>query len=79
MDEIEGVENFGEGRKKYQFIRPQGAGGHFQILIDKYYQGTIEKRNGKWVAHLNRTSKLTPDDIWIIGELLDNARLPDII
>jgi hypothetical protein len=73
MIELEGVAVFGEVRKRYQLTQQNGAGGEYQIFINRYCQGTLVKRKGEWVGHLNHRSKLTTADVLVLGEMLDNA------
>lgn len=71
MGKIEFHASYGEIKKPVEICEPNGAGGHYQILIDHYYHGIITKRKGEWVAFLNSKSELTGDDISIIADLID--------
>jgi hypothetical protein len=76
MKKIEFKASFGNKKKAVEIIQPAGAGGLYQILIDRYYHGTMNKINGEWVAHLNRNSELTGDDVQIIIDLLEKNMDP---
>lgn len=71
MKKIEFLACYGDKIKTVEIAQALGAGDSYQILIDRYYHGTIIKQRGEWVAHLNSRSNLTADDILIIGDLID--------
>ncbi|MDM8176837.1 hypothetical protein QT327_21220 [Olivibacter sp. 47] len=72
MEEIKIEAAFGEETKLITLSIPSGTSGHYAIMVDKYYNGTLEKRGTEWIGHLNQLSELTSDDIYIMGEILDS-------
>ena len=76
MKKIEFLASYGDIKKPVEICEPNGAGSHYQILIDHYYHGIITRRNGEWVDYLNYKSNLSGDDVLIIGELIEKT-LPD--
>jgi hypothetical protein len=72
--DFEGI--IGSRKITVQLLQPFGGGDHWQILIDKYYQGTMTKANGEWVAHLGGRSDLTGDEVAILGTIIDR-QYPD--
>jgi hypothetical protein len=77
MKQLEFTAAIGEVKTTVKLTEPQGASAGYQVLIDQWLQGTIVKRGQTWVAHLNRKSILTSADIGILGELIDQASIPD--
>lgn len=47
-----------------------GVDESFQIYINDYFQGMLFTRSGKWVSNLNKNSKLTPENIEKIVEII---------
>jgi len=69
---IERIATYGDEYKTLNITQAQGAGGIFQIYIDRYYHGTISKVKNEWVTHLNEPSELTGDDISILVEMIEH-------
>lgn len=63
---------YGNDRKMVVIRQLSGLGNIYQVFIGNYYEGTIVKLNGEWVAHLNLKSDLTADDIQLLGDIIDN-------
>lgn len=78
MKKIEFLAWYGDENKSVEICEPNGAGGHYQILIDHYYHGIITKRKGEWVVYPNVKSDLTGDDICIISELIETNFPSDV-
>jgi hypothetical protein len=76
MKKIEFEATIGNKKIPVEIVQPAGAGGLYQILINRYYHGTITKINGDWVPQLNRKSELTGDDVQIIIDLLEKNMNP---
>lgn len=73
MEVIVSVAVYGDQRKELVISQPSGAGNDFHIFIDKYYEGSIVKLKGDWVGHLIPKSRLTADDVQILGEMIDKV------
>jgi hypothetical protein len=71
MEEIIIPAWYGNEMKTVVITQPNGAGGSFQILIDKFYQGVLLKAQGEWKVYLNSRSQLTSDDISILTDLAE--------
>lgn len=59
---------------KVDLSQPPGHPGDcFFIAIGGYHQGTMEKINGKWVAHLSPKAweSLTIEDVRAMGDIID--------
>lgn len=69
MQSIEFEDSHG---RKVKLSQPSGAEG-WQIIIDKFYNGILFKRSGKWIAYLAEGSDLTADDVVVLGERIDQA------
>lgn len=81
MKKIEFEAVFGNERKKVEIIQGHGAGlKNLQLMVDKYYCGTISKRNDEWIADLNERSwpNFTGADIEIIGQIIEKANVFDV-
>ncbi|MBN8852205.1 MAG: hypothetical protein BGO55_00490 [Sphingobacteriales bacterium 50-39] len=72
MRKIEFTGNLAGEKLKVFLTDPHPNGSHWQVLIDHYYHGTITKRDGKWIGHLNPNSDLQADDIQILGGWVDH-------
>ena len=76
MRQIEFTANLAGQELKVTLKDPLANGGHWQVLIGHFYHGTISRREGKWIGHLNPKSNLQADDIQILGTLIDQ-QCPD--
>jgi hypothetical protein len=72
MKTFEVQATFDSGIKTLSIVQPVGGGDSYQILIDRYYQGTIAQYKGKWVGRLNDKSDLTEKNIQTIGKLIED-------
>jgi hypothetical protein len=72
MNTIEVKARFDDGIKTLCIVQPVGGGDSYQILIDRYYHGTIGRFKGNWVGRLNDKSDLTEKNIHTIGKLIEN-------
>lgn len=63
----------GEERWHVELTHPPGGADGYFIMINKYYHGTLFKRNGEWEGHLNLKSGITGDEIGILGQMIDGA------
>ncbi|MBC7948671.1 MAG: hypothetical protein H7Y42_12360 [Chitinophagaceae bacterium] len=61
----------GSQRRALKVAQPNGGGESYHVYIDKLYQGTLRKLDGRWSAHLNSLSILTTADICVLGDLID--------
>lgn len=69
--EFEGV--FGDHRKQVKLLKNFGGAGGVQVYIDNYYFGDlVRKDGGQWMAYPG--TKLSIDDIQILGEIIDNYK-----
>lgn len=71
MKSIEFEAMFGNEVKKVRLVANDYGGGGFQILINKFFHGSIYKKEDQWLAWLNERSDLTSDDITALGERID--------
>lgn len=71
MNKIEFIGAFGDVEKTVSLSQASGGGSAYQISINNFHCGTIEKIWGKWVAYFN--DRYNPDfmmdDITILGEI----------
>ena len=51
-----------------ELTQPNGSGDLYHIMVDRYYNGMIVKRNGEWAVFLNENSKLSSEDVEVILE-----------
>lgn len=72
MNSIDLPANFNGVIKTLTIAQPEGSGDSYQIMIDRYYQGTIVRYKGNWVGHLNDRSTLTQKNIQTIGKIIEN-------
>lgn len=70
--EIKLIGVFGHERKFVWLTQPSGAGGGYQLYIEHRYQGMILKKDGRWISQLTQPHDFTADDIYVLGELIDN-------
>jgi hypothetical protein len=72
MDKVEIDTHFGNTPTHVELSTPTGAGGSFQVVIDKYYNGSLIKteRYG-WQVHLHSNTILQGDDVAVIIELIE--------
>jgi hypothetical protein len=61
-----------DGIKTLSVVQPTGSGDSYQILIDRWFHGTIVRYQGRWVGHLNDKSNLTEKNIQTIGKLIED-------
>jgi hypothetical protein len=71
MEVIEIMGSFGNEKKLIKIVQPHLSGNVYQVLIDNWYQGSIMKIRGEWLAYWNAKSDLGTDDIAIIGDIID--------
>jgi hypothetical protein len=58
---------FGHEKKLVDISPIKGVASlSYFIMVDGYYQGSVTLINGEWVAHLNRSTILTGDDVTVI-------------
>ena len=76
---MEFVASFGNEKKLVNITQVKGASGiSYHILIDNYFQGSIDQvkgdrkadRKAEWVPHLNRNTILTGDDVTVIISMI---------
>ncbi len=70
----------GDEEKVAVINSPFGASGEkggIHVYIDKYFQGSMFKRQGKWVL-LGPNVTLTTDDILIIGDMIEEKLNPNL-
>lgn len=72
MNSIDLPARFDDGIKTLTIAQPVGFGDSYQILIDRWYQGTIVRYQGKWVGRLNDKSELTERNIQTIGKIIED-------
>lgn len=71
MKTIEFDAQFGDRPVHIEVSAPVGAGGRYQVMIDKYYNGSITKTaNYGWQVHLHPKTILQGDDVSVIIGLL---------
>jgi len=71
MRKIEFTANLAGKEVEVALYDPHPSGKHWQILVAHYYQGSIIKRDGKWIGYLSPNSILQADDIQLLGERID--------
>lgn len=73
MKDIKFTAVYGDETKEVELSNPLGGGSGYHVYIDRYYTGTIIKRNGKWAGFFNPKSQdeFTSDDIMILGDIID--------
>lgn len=62
---------FGDRVKTVVLSCPSGGAGGYQIVIDRMYHGMLVKLSDVWVGHLNRAGDITPEEIEILGDIID--------
>lgn len=73
MANLEFYATYGTEKRLVEISKPFGAGDIYHITIGKFFNGTLFKQNGEWIVNLNNNSGLTSDDIFILGEMMDDA------
>jgi len=51
------------------------TGGYYHIFIDRYYQGQIVKRQGKWTVLLQDPESMTIDDMQILSDMVAQCEI----
>jgi hypothetical protein len=51
----------------------KGENDMYQIFIDSFYNGGLDKRGGVWVALVNPSSWLQGIDAELMGEVFDSS------
>jgi len=69
MPSIQFTAYYGDETKLVEL--PYLHGGYYHIYIDKFYQGQIHKRNGKWTVLLQDPTSMTIDDIQILQDMVE--------
>lgn len=72
MDSIKFKAAFGDQEKEVELTAPTGAGGGYQIFIDRYYFGSIILVNDQWTTMLNPKGEkeLTTEDRMILIDMI---------
>ena len=71
MENIKFKSAFGDEDKQVEISSPNGAGGGYNLMIDKYLHGRLFKRNNIWVAFFHKDNEYTGADIEVLGEIID--------
>ena len=62
---------YGNKTKPIEISMPTGGVNAWYITIDRYHHGQMIRYKGEWIGYIHPTSELTGDDIWIIGDLIN--------
>lgn len=46
-------------------------GNSYQLIINRFYEGLLTKRDGTWILQCNVPTQLTSDDIQALGQRID--------
>jgi hypothetical protein len=72
MDSLEFDAQFAGKPVHIEVSAPRGAGNSYQVMINKYYNGSLTKTtNYDWQIHLHPNTILTGDDVSIIIDLIE--------
>lgn len=66
---------FGHQVKQIKITQVYAGGNGWEILIDNYRQGSVEKAGGEWRAHLVPGCQLVGDDLGVIFGMLEEMIL----
>jgi hypothetical protein len=67
---------FGDKPVHIEISAPMGGGNSYQVMINKYYNGSLEKTvNYGWQIHLHPKTILQGDDVAIIIDLIEQQLL----
>lgn len=69
--DIELMGSFGDQKKRVRIKSADPAKHGYEIYIDSYYHGWIDRRNGVEEAHFAHKSDLTADELLLAFELID--------
>lgn len=73
MKDIELMAHYGDVVKNVRVTYDQWGTGCYQVLIDKFFHGSLCKTDNGWIAHLSPGSDITSVEIEILGEIIDNS------
>ena len=66
------IASFGDHDRFVSLSKPYGGGGSiYHIMIDDYYFGVVQLREGKWMVLLQNKGDMTIDDTDAISDLIE--------